>query len=76
MFEEDMPELPPVLQETLESIDKMDKKELREFAKSVLLNLADLLEKHDQLQKQCSRQSQDYLSRCRSSGGVTLPPGM
>lgn len=76
MFEEDMPELPPVLQETLESIDKMDKKELREFAKSVLLNLADLLEKHDQLQKQYGRQSQDYLSRCRSVGGVTLPPGM
>lgn len=76
MFEEDMPELPPVLQETFASIDQMDKKELKEFAKSVLLNLADLLEKHEQLQKQYNIQSQDYLSRCRSSGGVTLPPGV
>ena len=76
MFEEDMQHLPPVLQETLASIEKMGKKELKEFAKSVLLNLADLLEKHEQLQKQYNSQSQDYLSRCRSSGGVTLPPGV
>lgn len=76
MFNEDMPELPPVLQETFDGIDKMGKKELRVFAKSVLLNLADLLEKHDQLQQQYNRQSQKYLSNCRSVGGVTLPPGM
>lgn len=76
MFDEDMPELPPVLKQTLESIDNMNKKELREFAKSVLLNLADLIEKHNDLQTQCKKQSQNYLANCRSVGGVTLPPGV
>lgn len=76
MFDDELPELPPVLQSTLDSIDNMDKKELKAFAKSVLLNLADLMEKHEELQKQYNRTSNDYLSRCRSVGGVTLPPGM
>lgn len=75
MFEE-LPEYPPVLQETLNSIDTMSKKELKEFSKSLLLNFADLLEKHSELQKQYNNKSTDYLSRCRTSGGVTLPPGV
>lgn len=74
MFDEDMPELPPVLAETLEEINKMGKKELREFARSVLLNLADLQQKHIDLQRLYNRNSADYLSRCSSSGGITIPP--
>ncbi|AZU98445.1 hypothetical protein BZF66_05670 [Salmonella enterica] len=74
MFDEDMPELPPVLEETLEEINKMGKKELREFARSILLNLVDLQEKHLELQRRYNRNSADYLSRCTSSGGITIPP--
>ncbi|QCW18620.1 hypothetical protein SEPL_455 [Salmonella phage SE_PL] len=74
MFDEDMPELPPVLEETLEEINKMGKKELREFARSILLNLVDLQEKHLELQRRYNRNSADYLSRCTRSGGITIPP--
>ena len=67
--------MPPVLKGILEEIDTMNKKELKEFAKSVLLNLAELQDKYIALQRQHSAQSAEYLSRCRSVGGVTLPPG-
>ena len=74
MFDEDMQNLPPVLQETLNEIENMSKKELKAFARSVLMNLAYTVEQNQELRKQCNRQSQEYLSYCRSSGGVTLPP--
>lgn len=74
MFDEDMQNLPPVLQETLNEIENMSKKELKAFARSVLMNLAYTVEQNQELRKQCKRQSQEYLSYCRSSGGVTLPP--
>lgn len=68
--------MPPVLKGVMDEIDNMSKKELKAFAKSVLLNLADLQEKHIDLQRQYNSQSTDYLSRCRSVGGITLPPNM
>lgn len=75
MFEEmNYDDYPPVLKETLERIDSMGKKELRELAKSLLLNLAEVQEKQIELKKRYDRNSADYLSRCRSSGGITIPP--
>lgn len=68
--------LPPVLSGVLDEIDNMNKRELKEFAKSVIMHLADLQQKYDDLNERYQSTSADYLSRCRSSGGVTLPPNM
>lgn len=36
----------------------------------------ELQQKVEALKEQASRHNTDYLSRCRSVGGVTLPPGV
>lgn len=64
----------PIMQEMFRRIDAMDKKELREFAKSTLLQWAEAVDKCSAVEQRNRNLSQDYLSRCRSSGGVTLPP--
>lgn len=74
MFNEELPELPPVLQETMDSIDSMSKKDLKEFSKRILLNLVSAMERNEDLQRRYNAQYNDYMSRCSSSGGVTLPP--
>lgn len=68
--------LPPALAGVLEEIDNMNKRELKEFSKSVIMHLAELQQKYDDLNERYQANSADYLSRCRSSGGVTLPPNM
>lgn len=42
----------------------------------MFLHCQDLKDEVAELQEQNSRQSAEYLSRCRSSGGITLPPGV
>lgn len=42
----------------------------------IFLHCQDLQEEIAELQKESSRRSAEHLSRCRSSGGVTLPPGV
>lgn len=42
----------------------------------MFLHCQDLKGEIAELQEQNSRQSAEYLSRCRSNGGITLPPGV
>lgn len=57
-------------------LKNLSKKDLRELATHQLLTNMALQEKVKELKKQCSRSNSEYLSRCRSVGGVTLPPGV
>lgn len=40
------------------------------------VHMQNLQNKIDALEEQAVRRNTDYLSRCRSSSGVTLPPGV
>lgn len=54
----------------------MSKKDLMEHAERQMAVLYSLQEENERLKQQCSRSNAQYLSACRSVGGVTLPPGV
>lgn len=57
-------------------LKSMSKKDLVEHAERQMLAIYYLEEENERLKKQCSSSNAQYLSACRSSGGVTLTPGM
>lgn len=68
---------------TLEDIQQFQKhwktKKKDELVKQMtefLLVIVDQEKEIEGLKEQQSRRNTDYLSRCRSVGGVTLPPGV
>ncbi|UTC25243.1 hypothetical protein P7_053 [Pectobacterium phage vB_PcaM_P7_Pc] len=54
----------------------MSKKDLMEHSERQMAALYSLQEENERLRQQCSRSNAQYLSACRSVGGVTLPPGV
>lgn len=54
----------------------MRKQELVNHLWEMYLHCQNLQNEVESLQEQANQRNVDYLSRCRSSGGVTLPPGV
>lgn len=58
----------------INDIQKMSKKDLSTVTINLILKINELQEQYSTLLERHQEVNTDYLLRCRSSGGVTLPP--
>lgn len=69
-------ELHPEIKKLKKYIKNLSRSEVNEELLQMYLIEAEYQRKLHELQRQLTRSNQSYMANCRSSGGVTLPPGM
>lgn len=57
-------------------LKSLSKKDLVAHAERQMMAISQLEDDNQALKQQASRSNAQYLSSCRSVGGVTLPPGV
>lgn len=63
-----------LIEQEIKAFSKMSHEELKKYTEYLLIELVTTKSDLEDLQRRYDQNSSDYLSRCTSSGGVTLPP--